>query len=58
MKRSAQPGLAKTLGADTDPDVWWGEQGIDALLLPPPYSPPETAPVIENSTNESEGRDA
>lgn len=27
---------------DPTPDVWWGEDGIDALIWadPPPYEPP------------------
>lgn len=39
------------LGILAEPDVWWGESGIDALLWadPAPYGPPATEVPVRSA---------
>lgn len=30
-----------------EPDVWWGSNGIDALIWPKPYTAPSFEPLVE-----------
>lgn len=32
-----------------EPDVWWGDDGIDALIWPKPYRKPDVEPPEEAS---------
>jgi hypothetical protein len=46
---------------DAPPDVWWGTDGIDALLWadpPPPYVAFELKPELPSSASEPEGQGA
>lgn len=49
LSATADPLIDRRDEADSYPDVWWGEQGIDALIWadPIPYVPPELRPDAE-----------